>query len=158
MLACLEFFHPCKPFLLLAIKNKSFTLYPRSFNLWDIVQLLIRLKELLIFNGLCDIINSLINKNLKECFSMKSKWKDTPLLHKIVTIVSILTNLSVFVLAVLQMFDIWNQAINIYVPLMGITMLCQAYIQWNTSRKFAYFSIGTAIFVFICAIGVFFVK
>ena len=27
-----------------------------SFNLWGIVQLLIRLKELLIFNGLCDII------------------------------------------------------------------------------------------------------
>ena len=31
---------------------------PLSFNLWGIVQLLIRLKELLIFNGLCDIINS----------------------------------------------------------------------------------------------------
>ena len=89
---------------------------------------------------------------------MKSKWKDTPLLHKIVTIVSILTSLSVVVLAVLQMFDIWNQAINICVPLMGITMLCQSYIQWNTSRKVAYFSIGTAIFVFICAIVVFFVK
>ena len=89
---------------------------------------------------------------------MKSKWKDTPLLHKIVIIVFILTSLSVVVLAVLQMFDIWNQAINIYVPLMGITMLCQAYIQWNTSRKVAYFSIGTAIFVFFCAIVVFFVK
>ena len=89
---------------------------------------------------------------------MKSKWKDAPLSHKIVTIISILTSLSVVVLAVLQMFDIWNQAINICVPLMGITMLCQSYIQWNTSRKVAYFSIGTAIFVFICAIVVFFVK
>ena len=39
---------------------------PLSFNLWGIVQLLIRLKELLIFNGLCDIINSPINKNLTE--------------------------------------------------------------------------------------------
>ena len=89
---------------------------------------------------------------------MKSKWKDAPLLHKIVTIVSILTSLSVVVLAVLQMFDIWNQAINICVPLMGITMLCQAYILWNKSRKVAYFSIGAAVFVFICAIVVFFVK
>ena len=89
---------------------------------------------------------------------MKSKWKDAPLSHKIVTIISILTSLSVVVLAVLQIFDIWNQAINICVPLMGIIMLCQAYIQWNTCRKVAYFSIGTAIFVFICAIVVFFVK
>jgi len=56
------------------------------------------------------------------------------------------------------MFDIWNQAINICVPLMGITMLCQAYIQWNVSRKVAYFSIGSAVFVFICTIVVFFIK
>lgn len=89
---------------------------------------------------------------------MKSKWTDAPLLHKIVTIISILASLSVVALSVLQMFDIWNQAINICVPLMGITMLCQAYIQWNTSRKVAYFSIGTAVFVFICAIIVFFVR
>ena len=89
---------------------------------------------------------------------MKSKWKDAPLLHKIVTIISILVSLSVVVLAVLQMFDIWNQAINICVPLMGITLLCQAYIQWNVSRKVAYFSIGSAVFVFICAIVIFFIK
>ncbi len=89
---------------------------------------------------------------------MKSKWKDAPLLHKIVTIISILASLSVVVLAVLQMFDVWNQAINIFMPLMGVTMLCQAYMQWNTSRKVAYFSIGAAIFIFICAIIVFFVK
>ncbi len=89
---------------------------------------------------------------------MKSKWKDAPLLHKIVTIVSILASLSVVVLAVLQMFDVWNQAINIFMPLMGVTMLCQAYMQWDTSRKVAYFSIGTAVLILICAIIVFFVK
>ena len=89
---------------------------------------------------------------------MKSKWKDAPLLHKIVTIISILASLSVVVLAVLQMFDIWNQAIDVSVPLIGITMLCQAYTLWNASRKVAYFSIGAAVFAFIYAIVVFFVK
>lgn len=89
---------------------------------------------------------------------MKLKWKDTPLLHKSITIVSIFASVSVVVLAVLQIFDVWNQAINVFMPLMGVTMLCQAYMQWNTSRKVAYFSIGTAIFIFICAIIVFFVK
>ena len=84
--------------------------------------------------------------------------KDISLLHKIVTIVSIIASLSVIVLAVLQIFDIWTQAINIYVPLMGITMLCQAYNQWNVDRKVAYFSIGAAVFIFFCAIVVFFIK
>ena len=89
---------------------------------------------------------------------MKTNWKNAPLLQKVVTIISIIASLSVVVLAVLQMFDIWNQAINICVPMMGVTMLCQAYIQWNNSRKVAYFSIGTAAFIFICSIVVFFVK
>ena len=87
---------------------------------------------------------------------MKTNWKNAPLLQKVVTIISILASLSVVVLAVLQIFDIWDQAINIIMPLMGVTMLCQSYMQWNTSRKVAYFSIGTAAFIFICAIIVFF--
>lgn len=89
---------------------------------------------------------------------MKSKWKEAPLLFKVITVTSMLASLAVVVLAVLQIFDIWSQAINVYMPLMGVTMLCQAYMQWNNSRKVAYFSIGTAVFIFICAIVVFFVK
>ena len=88
----------------------------------------------------------------------KTKWKDTPLLHKVVTIISILASLSVVVLAVLQIFGVWNRAINVFMPLMGVTMLCQCYIQWNASRKVAYFSLGTAVFIFACAIAVFFLK
>ena len=89
---------------------------------------------------------------------MKTKWKDAPLIHKIVTVVSIIVALAVIVLAILQMFDIWTQAINLCVPLMGVNLLCQTYIQWNTSRKTAYFSLGRAAFVFACAIAVFFIK
>ena len=89
---------------------------------------------------------------------MKTKWKDASLIHKIVTVVSIIVALAVIVLAILQMFDIWTQAINLCVPLMGVNLLCQSYIQWNTSRKTAYFSLGCAAFVFACAIAVFFIK
>ena len=88
----------------------------------------------------------------------KTKWKDTPVLHKVITIISALVSLFVVVLAVLQIFDVWDQAINVFMPLMGVTMLCQSYMQWNNSRKVAYFTIGTAAFIFICSIVVFFVK
>ena len=89
---------------------------------------------------------------------MKIKWKEAPLSHKIITVGSVIVSLAVVVLAILQIFDIWDQAINIFMPLMGVEMLFQAYTQWNNSRKVAYFSIGTAAFIFICAIIVFFVK
>ena len=89
---------------------------------------------------------------------MKTKWKDTPLSHKIITVFSVIVSLAVVTLAVLQIFDIWTQAVDLCVPLMGINLLCQTYTQWNTSRKTAYFSLVCAVFVFACAIAVFFVK
>ena len=89
---------------------------------------------------------------------MKTKWKDTPLSHKMITVFSVIVSLAIVTLAILQMFDIWTQAINLCVPLMGINLLCQTYTQWNTSRKTAYFSLGCAVFVFACAIAVFFIR
>ena len=89
---------------------------------------------------------------------MKTKWKDTPMLHKVITVFSVIVSLAVVTLAVLQIFDIWTQAINLFIPLMGVNLLCQTYMQWNTSRKTAYFSLGCAVFVFACAIAVFFIK
>ncbi len=89
---------------------------------------------------------------------MKTKWKDTPLIQRIVTVFSIVVALSVIILAVLQIFDIWTQAINLCVPLMGVNLLCQTYMQWNTSRRSAYLSLCCAALVFICAFAVFFIK
>ena len=89
---------------------------------------------------------------------MKTKWKDAPALHKLITVFSIIVSLAVIALAVLQIFDIWTQAINLCVPLMGVNLLCQTYIQWNTSRRSSYFSLGCAVLVFACAIAVFFLK
>ena len=89
---------------------------------------------------------------------MKTKWKDTSTLHKVITIFSVIVSLTVVTLAVLQIFDIWTQAINLCIPLMGVNLLCQTYMQWNTSRKTAYFSLSCAVFVFACAIAVFFIK
>ena len=89
---------------------------------------------------------------------MKTKWKEAPLSHKIMTVLSIVTSLAVVTLAILQIFEIWTQAINLCIPLMGVNLLCGAYTQWNTNRKTAYFSLGCAAFIFICAIVVFFVK
>ncbi|MBR6725399.1 MAG: hypothetical protein IKL81_00240 [Clostridia bacterium] len=79
-------------------------------------------------------------------------------MKKTVTVISIIVNLAIVIFAVLQVANVLDRAVDICVPLMGVSMLCQAYVQWNTSRKVAYFSIGTAVFVFICSVVVFFIK
>ena len=89
---------------------------------------------------------------------MENNWRNTPVLHRVIACISILASLAVVVLAALQIFGVWEQAINAYMPLVGVVNLCQTYILWNSSRKVAYFSLGTAVFIFICAIVVFFVN
>ena len=89
---------------------------------------------------------------------MKAEWKDTPTLHKVITVFAVIVSLAVVTLAVLQIFDIWTQAINLCIPLMGVNLLCQTYIQWNASRRSAYVSLCCAALVFTCAIAVFFIK
>lgn len=75
--------------------------------------------------------------------------------QKIVT--GVLTSISVLVIlfSVLQICEIWDKANCVAIPLLGVVNLCQAYLQWKiNNRKTAYFSIGAAIFIFICSIAI----
>ena len=45
---------------------------------------------------------------------LKMGWKEAPVMHKVVTIIPIPASLSVVLLAVLQIFDVWMQAANVY--------------------------------------------
>ena len=77
---------------------------------------------------------------------------NTALFRKVATVVLIIASLSCVVLALLYMLDIWQQAFGFLLPTIGVVNLCMSYIQWNTSRKLAVFSIGVAVFAFICSI------
>lgn len=89
---------------------------------------------------------------------MRKIWSETSLSQKIVAIISVIAGLSVLVLAMLQIFNVWSQAIHIFVPLMGVINFCLAYLQWNTNRKTAYVNICTAVFILVCAVVVLFIK
>lgn len=89
---------------------------------------------------------------------MSTQWKDQPLLYKIVSIASILVSVAVIVFAMLGIFDVLPDADDIYIPLLGVESLCQTYLQWNRYRTAAYFNLGAAIIIFVCAACVFFIK
>lgn len=96
-------------------------------------------------------------KNITEkgMANMKNRWKDATPLWKIASIASILVSVSVIVLAVLQLFDLWADAGYVYVPLMGISLLLQAYAQWKPNRDVAIVNLCAAIIVLICAVVVY---
>ncbi len=85
---------------------------------------------------------------------MQQEKSKRPPLQNAVTVFGILLSVAIIVLAGLQLTDVWTDATNLLVPLLGLNLLCQAYTQWNVHRKTAYFSLGVAIFIFICSIVV----
>lgn len=83
---------------------------------------------------------------------------DKKTIRTVVAVLSIILSIAVVVLAVLQISGVWETSAKLFVPLLGLTNLCQAYMQWDTNRKTAYFCIGTSIIIFLCSIAGFFLK
>ena len=83
---------------------------------------------------------------------MKSNWKEATNINKIIAVISILMSIALVVLAMLQLFNVWEQAINVFMPLVGVVNLCEAYLNWKQNKAHAIFSIGIAAFIFICSL------
>lgn len=89
---------------------------------------------------------------------MNTGWNDKPLHYKIASISSIIVSIAIIVLAVIQLVDLWPDAGYVYVPLMGIHLLLQAYVQWEPNRKIARWNLWAAVFVLLCAVVVYILK
>ncbi|MGM9877889.1 MAG: hypothetical protein ACI33S_04485 [Bacilli bacterium] len=88
---------------------------------------------------------------------MKLKdWNKKTILFKILTIFGLIISVTIIVLALMQIFNIWDKAINIFEPLLGVLMIIQAIENWKTNRSTAYFSLFGTIFMFIVAIIILF--
>ena len=87
---------------------------------------------------------------------MKQTWTSLSSRHKVVTVISVVISALAALFAILQLLNVWDAAIDICIPLLGVVDLCQAYLQWDTNRKIAYLDIGIAAFIFICSGVVFF--
>ena len=85
---------------------------------------------------------------------MKSKWKEMTTAGKIMLTFRITASICVVVLAVLQLFGVWENAINLSAPLMGVVLLIQSIQEWKQQRGAAIFGLCAALFIFGCAIAV----
>ena len=92
----------------------------------------------------------------EEPKSFIERWKEKTVFLKILEIVGIVISISIIVLAFMQLLNIWDKAINVFEPLLGVLMIIQAIENWNINRKMSYSSLFVAIFIFIVAIIIFF--
>ena len=82
---------------------------------------------------------------------MKARWKNMTTQDRIINALIIILSVAVIALAALQLLGIWEDAINVYEPLIGVVLLLQAIYHWKKNRSVAIISLCAAGFVFICA-------
>lgn len=87
---------------------------------------------------------------------MKRKWRDLSQVDKFMLSVRIATSILVVVFAALQLLGVWDKAINLAAPLMGTVLLIQSVQEWKKQRGVAIFGLCAALFIFGCAIVVWF--
>ena len=71
-------------------------------------------------------------------------------------IVRVVASIIVVFFAALQLLGVWDKAINLAAPLMGIVLLLQSVQEWKKQRRVAIFGLCAALFIFGCAIVVWF--
>lgn len=72
------------------------------------------------------------------------------------SIIRIVASLGVIICSLLQLFDVWENAVNISIPLIGAVLLIQAIQEWKKQRGIAIFCLCSAAIVLICTIVVWF--
>ena len=87
---------------------------------------------------------------------MKRNWKEFANAEKLMLTVRIAASILVVVFAVLQLLGVWDKAINLAAPLMGTVLLIQSVQEWKKQRGVAIFGLCAALFIFGCAIVVWF--
>lgn len=81
---------------------------------------------------------------------IKKEWAQKSLLEKILFSAGMGCAVSVIGLAMLQIFDLWENSAYVYQPLMAAMLLCQAYKNRKRSRSLTIFSLIAAAFILLC--------
>lgn len=86
---------------------------------------------------------------------MFKEWKEKTIFGKSLTVIGLIISASVLILAFLQIIGIWENAICVFEPLLGVLMLIQTIENWKKNKSVAYLSLFTAVFIFIVALFIF---
>lgn len=80
------------------------------------------------------------------------------IVERISFIVGQICAIFVIVFGILQITNVWGNSITICEIFLGILMITQAILQWKKNKGVALFSLCTAIFIFVIAFIILFIR
>lgn len=89
---------------------------------------------------------------------VKNTWSKKQTYEKVLSIIGTTCAISIIILAPIQILGIWNTAINIVEPLLGVLMLIQTIQNWKKSKGTAILSLLATILIFLFLIFTLLIK
>ena len=105
----------------------------------------------------CNVQHDIIYRKEERREKVQLKdWKKKT--FKFISIFEILISITVIILAFIQIIGVWDNAIYVYEPLVGVLMIIQTIEYWKKSKSTAYISLIAAVFIFAVTISILFFK
>ena len=89
---------------------------------------------------------------------IRTIWIQKKTGEKVLSLISTICSIIIIVLVCIQILGIWENAINVFEPLLGVVILIQSIQKWKKNKVLAIFSLCTAIFIFLVAIFIFLIR
>lgn len=89
---------------------------------------------------------------------MQTAWNQKTKLDKVLLFLRLTASVGATVCALLHIFLIWDKALHVAVPLIGIELLIQSIQEWKKNRISAVLGFCAALFMFVCCAVVWFMK
>ena len=80
---------------------------------------------------------------------VKNTWSKKQTYEKVLSIIGTTCAISIIILAPIQILGIWNTAINIVEPMLGVLMLTQTIQNWKKNKGTAILSLLATILIFL---------
>ena len=90
--------------------------------------------------------------------NFKRVWEQLPKKERILMVLITTFSFAVIALAMIHLLGVWNEAIYMYEPLMGVVMVLQAIQNWKRNKVVSILSLCAAMFVFAVAFVVVFLR
>lgn len=90
--------------------------------------------------------------------NFRKGWKQLPKKERLLMVLITVFSFAVIALAMMHLLGVWNDAIYVYEPLMGVVMVLQAIQNWKRNKVVSIWSLCAALFVFVVAFVVVFLR
>ena len=89
---------------------------------------------------------------------IKDAWSQESTGKKVLSMISVICSIIIIVLAGMQILGVWENAVNVFEPLLGVVLLIQAIQNWKKNKAVAIVNLCASIFIFLVAIFIFVIR